>query len=144
MFPQKVTVHAGGREVVVKPGIEAVPFSKTLAEYNADPTIVEGVPGYTCKPIGIFVEFVGTFAAATSAIFSKIKGGTLGADVASVVVANMNDDKWSEANAELVLGAGFLAPGNPGEGIQLRNNGSAATGGTTVRGVVYVQFNNDD
>jgi hypothetical protein len=59
-------------------------------------------------------------------------------DIATLAVADLTSgSKHVAATANVTLGAGFLAPGNPGKGLVVRRVGSAAAGAFTLDVVVF-------
>lgn len=115
-----------------------VAISATAAEINAGKYLVKpGYGGYQLKVTGVRV-FVTTALTTLTDLRIQTDAATP-VVIATVVAANLTTGaKWDDANAEVVLGAGFDAVLAPGVGIQVVKTGSSAAGGPA--GMIRIEF----
>lgn len=140
LFPNSILRMLGYRQGVVAPAVEIATFTATLTEINAGKVVVEKIPGFKITPLDFVLDFNGTFTTATDIRLSTTDSTPV--DIATVLIAAAVDNAFVRAagSGAGAIGAGFNAEGSSGEGVQIRKTGSAAAGGTSIRGWVMYQI----
>lgn len=114
-------------------------FTATLAQINAGLVLIPGIVGKQII-VETFVQRVtGGFATTTSV---ELESDVTAVAVETTAVAGLtNGAILVPGSANVTLGAGFGEPLPSGEGLKVVNNGSAATGGTSIDfDITYKQF----
>ena len=118
-----------------------IDFSATLAQINAGAVIIPGVAGKKIVITNYVARVLGNFATGTSV------------ELESTNASPVAVTTWAEAglttgnvlvpgSSNTTLGAGFSAPLGAGDGVQIVNNGSAQTGGTSISGTITYSLQN--
>lgn len=113
----------------------------TLAQLNAGHTILAGVAGRRYRVVDFIIRFNGTFLTSTDIRLSSTEGTP--SDIVTILIANATTGAVHRAG----VGTNTLTAANfgtsslvAGTGIQLRQTGPAATGGTDVMVVVFYRI----
>jgi len=111
-----------------------VPFTATLAQINAGYTFIPADANRNIFPIRFRFTVTGNFATLTDIRLSDTNGTPV--DIVTLVQANAtNGNVVTDAGGTgITIGAGFGATLTAGKGVQIRQTGSAGTGGTSVSG----------
>ena len=119
--------YHGNAMAVTKKGLVAADL--TDAGYKL---IADMVANFSIVPIG-FLVVINTDAVGGVTTLRLSTTDATPVDIATFAVADLTaGSKHVPETANVTLGAGFLAAGNPGRGIVLRKVGSAASGTFTL------------
>lgn len=120
-------------------GVKTVTVTATLAQINAGLILIPGSAGKKIDVLNVINRVTGTFASGTSVELESTNASPvavltyLEAAIAGTTVLYPN-------SANVTTGAGFSAPLGTGDGLQVVNNGSAQTGGTSMQfTITYTQ-----
>lgn len=122
-------------------GLKAVEAIVTLAQLNAGHTILAGVTGRRFRVVDFIIRFNGTFLTSTDIRLSSTEGTP--SDIVTIAIAQAGTGVVHRPG----VGTNTLTIANfgtsslvAGTGIQLRQTGLAATGGTDVSVVVFYRI----
>ena len=103
----------------------------TLAQINAGKVLIAGASGQKITVVDYIARVAGNFAAGTSIELESTNGTPVA--VSTIAEAALTDGAiLTRSSASTTLGAGFGAQLGSGDGLQIVNNGSAQTTGTSV------------
>lgn len=124
--------YHGNMMAVTKKGLVAADLTTTGFQLIADM-----VANFSLVPVGFL--FVVNSAAITGLTTLRLStSDATPVDIATLAVADLTSgSKHDPVTANVTLGAGFLAAGNPGKGLVLRRVGSAAAGAFTLNVTVF-------
>jgi len=124
--------YHGNMMAVTKKGLVAADL--TDAGYKL---IGDMIANFSIVPVGFFAV-VNTAAITGLTTLRLSTGDATPVDIATFAVADLTSgSKHVPETANVVLGTGFLAAGNPGKGLVLRKVGSAAAGAFTLDITVF-------
>jgi hypothetical protein len=105
----------------------------TLAQINAGLVIVPADPLRTITPTGFRLLITGNFATGTDVRLSDTNGTPV--DIVTVLTAELTNGAiiGTGGGTGITYGAGFAAPLTAGAGVQIRDTGTAMTGGTSIQ-----------
>ncbi len=112
-------------------------FTATLTQINAGLIFLPGDPNRTIIPVGFRLLVTGNFATLTDIRLSDTNGTPV--DIVTILQAQLTTGAifGTGTAAGVTFGAGFGAPLTAGAGVQIRQTGSAGTGGTSVSGIFH-------
>lgn len=133
-----VRISRGG--TTIDKGFKVIDVVATLAQINAGLVLIPGVAGSKIRPLSYVARVAGGFATGTSIELESTNASPVA--VSTIAEAALtNGAVLTPASANTTLGAGFGAQLGTGDGLQLVNNGTAQTGGTSVEfTITYQQF----
>ena len=103
----------------------------TLAQINAGLVIIPGVAGKQIIVNSYIARVAGNFATGTSVELESTNASPVA--VTTIAEAGLTTGAvLTQNSANTTLGAGFGVPLGSGDGLQVVNNGSAQTGGTSI------------
>lgn len=119
--------------------VQVAAGSATIAEINADYTIIPGIPGTTVRVVGYDLEAVGAFSDATSVEIESTNATPV--VVTSIAVAALGDgDLCNPYAANNTPGAGWLVSLGSGDGVEITKTGSdEATATSLTYAVQYIR-----
>jgi hypothetical protein len=120
---------------------ETINFTATLAQINAGAIIIPGVAGKKIVVSNYVARVLGNFATGTSVELESTNGTPVAITTwaeAGLTTGNI----LVPGSSNTTLGAGFGAPLGAGDGVQIVNNGSAQTGGTSISGSITYSLQN--
>lgn len=124
-------VLVGGRVLQKSPGIQAVTKTVTLAQLNAGHVLVPAFGAVQFRVVNFVMLLNGTFLTSTDIRISDTAATPV--DVATLAIAQAVDNaQLTPDSTGITLNAGWAAKLTAGKGIQLRQTGTAATGGTDI------------
>ena len=120
-------------------GVKTVTVTATQAQINAGLTLIPGVTGKKIDVLNVVNRVVGTFATGTSVELESTNASPVA--VLTYLEAAIGGTTVLYPNsANVTTGAGFAAALGSGDGLQVVNNGSAQTGGTSMQfTITYTQ-----
>ena len=124
----------GTRQVGVAPLTNEVVKLVTLAQLNADHTIVPGYGAVRLRVIGVRLRFNGTFTTGTDMRISTTEASPT--DLMTIAVAGMLTGEihtdTDDQDSDITIAAGMYTKLVAGTGIQIRATGSTMAGGTSI------------
>lgn len=112
--------------------VRTVNVTATLAQINAGKILIPAAAGQSITVLNYIGRVVGAFAAGTSVELESTNGTPVA--VATIAEAGLtNGAILTPAESHTTLGAGFGVPLGVGDGLQIVNNGSAQTTGTSIQ-----------
>lgn len=106
-------------------------ITATLAQINAGLVLIPGLTGKKIIPLNVVARVVGAFATGTSVELEDTSGSPVA--VLTYAEAGLTNGAVLFPNsANVTAGAGFAAALTSGAGLQVVNNGSAQTAGTSI------------
>ena len=111
----------------------------TLAQINAGLVLIAGVSGQKITVSNYIARVAGAFATGTSVELESTNGTPVA--VTTLAEAGLTSGAvLLPSSSNTTLGAGFGVPMGSGDGLQVVNNGSAQTGGTSIEfTITYTQ-----
>ena len=111
--------------------VQTAVVTATISEINAGKTLITGATGQAITVSNVIARVVGTFATGTSVELESTNGTPVPVlTYAETAIAGTTVLVPGAANT--TLGAGYGVPLGTGDGLQVINNGSAQTGGTSI------------
>ncbi|MBZ5673702.1 MAG: hypothetical protein LAP61_05590 [Acidobacteriia bacterium] len=119
---------------------KVIDVTATLAQINAGLVLIPGAAGKKLKVTNYIARVTGAFATGTSVELESTNASPVA--VSTIAEAGLtNGAVLTPGSANTTLGAGFGAAMGTGDGLQVVNNGSAQTGGTSIEfTITYQQF----
>lgn len=110
-------------------------FTATLAQINAGLAFIPADANRTILPIGFGFTVTGAFATLTDIRLSDTAASPV--DIMTLAQAQAtNGAVITTTSTGVTLGAGFRVALTAGKGVQIRQTGTAGTGGTSISGIV--------
>lgn len=120
------------------PNVKTISVTASLAQINAGLVLIPGVTGEKITPLNYVARVNGNFASGTSVELEDTNGTPVA--VTTIAEAGLtNGAVLLPSSGNTTLGAGFAAPLTSGAGLQVVNNGSAQTGGTSIQFTITYQ-----
>jgi hypothetical protein len=114
-----------------KSAIKSVTVTATLAQINAGLLLIPGVTGQKINVVDYTARVTGNFATGTSVELESTNASPVA--VSTIAEAGLTTGAiLKPSSANTTLGAGFSTPLGTGDGLQVVNNGSAQTVGTSI------------
>lgn len=104
----------------------------TLAQINAGLVLIPGVAGKKITVVNYVGKVAGAFASGTSVELESTNGTPVAVSTVLEAALTNGATLLPSAPANTTLGAGFGVPLGTGDGLQIVNNGSAQTVGTSI------------
>lgn len=124
-------ILAGSRVLQKSPGLQTAVKTVTLAQLNAGYTIVPAYGAVRHRVVNFVMLLNGTFLTSTDIRLSDTAATPV--DIATLAIAQAVDNaQLTPDSTGITLNAGWAAKLTAGKGIQLRQTGAAATGGTDI------------
>lgn len=119
--------------------VQTAVVTATLAQINAGLTLIPGATGQAITVTNYIARVAGNFATGTSVELESTNGTPVA--VSTIAEAGLTTGAvLLPSSANTTLGAGFGVPLGTGDGLEVVNNGSAQTGGTSIEfTITYVQ-----
>ena len=120
--------------------VKTVDVVATLAQINAGLVLIPGKSGASVRVLDYVARVTGAFATGTSVELEDTNGAPVA--ISTIAEAGLsNGAVLVPASANTTLGAGFGKAATAGAGLQVVNNGSAQTGGTSIEfTITYQQY----
>jgi hypothetical protein len=130
-------VLVGSRRLNPSPGLNSVTKTVTLAQINAGYTLVKAFGACKYRVVGFTLLLNGTFLTSTDIRLSDTAATPV--DIATLAIAQAVDNaQLGPDSTGVTLNAGWAAALTAAKGIQIRQTGTAATGGTDI--LVTLQY----
>jgi hypothetical protein len=111
--------------------VQVAEVTATLAEINAGKELIAGVTGKTITVVGLTARVSGTFATTTSVDVQSDNATPVKVRVDAVAALSDGAILHDEAT-NTTLSAGWATALGSGDGLEVANVGTAATGGTSI------------
>lgn len=118
--------------------VQELTVTATLAQINAGLVLIPGAVGKSINVSDFIARVAGNFATGTSVELESTNASPVAA-VTFLEAALTTGAVLVPGSANVTLGAGYGAPMGSGDGLQVVNNGSAQTGGTSITFTITYQ-----
>ena len=112
-------------------GVKTVNVTATISQINAGKVLINGATGQAITVLNYIARVAGNFATGTGVYIDSTNGTPV--VVSTILEAALTTGAVNlPSSANNTLGAGFGVPLGVGDGLQVANDGTAQTGGTSI------------